>query len=323
MLRACIRLLFLRAFVKKTKYFSTSAKRSHFYFITTNGFLRVCLQNPGDGICFGFNLESMKPDALLAVSVIGLVLLAISSAAFAQGDGTKSTTALAQEQGPKPSQKELSDDLIEKTRASRKSLEKLLAIYEKQLQSQSADYEARKDLYKKDLISKLELEESERAVANTRFQIEQVKRWIAENDIALAEALAREELRRLPPLPLGGYSETAALIRYNGAVSWSLADAGKIEKFFAERFGHELPVSAMGQTPVHEHMRFDHRDAMDIAVHPDSVEGRALMAYLRSMRIPFIAFRAKMSGSATGAHIHVGRPSLRLLSPASGGSSVQ
>ena len=268
----------------------------------------------------------MKPNRLLTVSVIGLVLLALSSAAFAQGSSTKSTTKPFQAESSKSSQKEVSasqNELIEKMKASRESLEKLLAVYEKQFQSQSADFETKKGLYERDLISKLELEQSQRAAANTRFQIEQVQRWIAENDVVLAEALARDELQRLPPLPLGGYSETAALIRYNGGARWSLADAGKIEKFFAERFGHELPVSAMGQTPVHERMRFDHRDAMDVAVHPDSVEGRALMAYLRSMRVPFIAFRVKVTGSATGAHIHVGRPSIRVISPVSGRSSVQ
>jgi len=212
---------------------------------------------------------------------------------------------------------------MEKMKASRESMEKLLAVYEKQLQSQTIDYQARKNLYEKDLISKLELEESDRALTNTRFQIQQVRRWIAEDDIALAEAVALEELQRLPALPLGGYSETAVLIRYNGSAQWSLASAGKVERFFAERFGHALPVSAMGQTPAHERMRFDHREAMDVAVQPDSVEGRELMGYLRKAGIPFMAFRGKVAGSATGAHIHMGRPSIRLLSPSNGVSAVR
>ncbi|HUK91767.1 MAG TPA: hypothetical protein VLZ81_15295, partial [Blastocatellia bacterium] len=67
-----------------------------------------------------------------------------------------------------------------------------------------------------------------------------------------------------------------------------------------------------GQTPVHDKLGFDHRDALDVAVQPDSAEGEALMAYLRSQRIPFIAFRHAVPGSATGAHIHVGRPSHRI-----------
>jgi hypothetical protein len=51
---------------------------------------------------------------------------------------------------------------------------------------------------------------------------------------------------------------------------------------------------------------------MDVAVSPDSEEGRSLMAYLRTAGIPFIAFRNKLRGWATGAHIHIGRPSLRI-----------
>jgi hypothetical protein len=48
---------------------------------------------------------------------------------------------------------------------------------------------------------------------------------------------------------------------------------------------------------------------MDVAVHPDSAEGRALIAYLRGNGIPFIAFRSAVPGSATGAHVHIGYPS--------------
>jgi len=260
------------------------------------------------------------------VSVTGAILFASSAITLAQAKRTKSAIRSSQPQQSAPSQKELSDtqnELIEKMKASRESLEKLLAVYERQLQSQTIDYQARKNLYEKDLISKLELEESDRALTNTRFQIQQVRRWIAEDDIALAEAVARDELQRLPALPLGGYSETAILIRYNGSARWSLASAGKVERFFAERFGHALPVSAMGQTPAHERMRFDHREAMDVAVQPDSVEGRELMGYLRKAGIPFMAFRGKVAGSATGAHIHMGRPSIRLLSPSNGVSAVR
>jgi len=52
---------------------------------------------------------------------------------------------------------------------------------------------------------------------------------------------------------------------------------------------------------------------MDVALHPDSDEGRSLMAYLRRAGIPFIAFRSAMPGSATGAHIHIGLPSIRTM----------
>jgi hypothetical protein len=71
-------------------------------------------------------------------------------------------------------------------------------------------------------------------------------------------------------------------------------------------------VSAFGQTPLHDRMGFDHKDALDVAVHPDSPEGRTLMDYLRAARIPFIASWGTVPGSSSGAHIHVGQPSPRI-----------
>ena len=60
-------------------------------------------------------------------------------------------------------------------------------------------------------------------------------------------------------------------------------------------------------------MGFDHREAVDVAVSPDSAEGRGLMAYLRKAGIPFLAFRGKVPSMSTGAHIHIGRPSPQLM----------
>jgi len=134
---------------------------------------------------------------------------------------------------------------------------------------------------------------------------------MAEADSMMAEAM-NDQLWRLPDLPRGGYRATTALIRYNGTAQWSLKDAGKVETFYESKFGRSLPISAYGQTAVHNELGFDHRNAIDLAVQPDSAEGQALMTYLRAEGIPFIAFRHAVPGSATGAHIHVGPPSHRM-----------
>jgi hypothetical protein len=144
---------------------------------------------------------------------------------------------------------------------------------------------------------------------------------MSESGIAITEATTRDALLELPALGIGGYSESGRFIRFNGAASWSLADASKIEKFFAQTFGHTLPISAFGQTTTHDRLRFDHRNAMDVALHPDSVEGRSLLAYLRQAGIPFIAFRSAVAGAATGAHIHIGNPSVKTI--ANTGSRVE
>ena len=55
---------------------------------------------------------------------------------------------------------------------------------------------------------------------------------------------------------------------------------------------------------------------MDVALHPDSNEGRSLLSYLRQGGIPFIAFRSAVPGAATGAHIHIGSPSVKAVAGA-------
>jgi len=86
---------------------------------------------------------------------------------------------------------------------------------------------------------------------------------------------------------------------------------GDIKGFFTSTFGRTLPVSAFGQTRLHDRFGFDHRNSVDVALNPDSAQGRALLGQLRGFGVPFIAFRRAIPGIATGAHIHVGRPSHR------------
>jgi hypothetical protein len=66
-----------------------------------------------------------------------------------------------------------------------------------------------------------------------------------------------------------------------------------------------------GQGAIHDRWRLDHRNAMDIQLHPDGPEGRALLDFLQKNGIPYLAFRSAIPGTATGPHIHIGRPSHR------------
>jgi hypothetical protein len=59
-------------------------------------------------------------------------------------------------------------------------------------------------------------------------------------------------------------------------------------------------------------MGFDHRNRVDVAVHPDQPEGVWLRDYLMQNGIPFFAFRQAVRGKATGAHIHIGPISTRI-----------
>ncbi|MGH7771033.1 MAG: hypothetical protein ACREQA_02205 [Candidatus Binatia bacterium] len=249
-------------------------------------------------------------DFLVGILVILPMLLPTGIGA----QGNKTQSAVQASKPPPPSETELSKfqaEVIKTMTAYRKSLEKLLAIYERDFRREVGEVQDRRELYEKGYISRLELEESQRRLASTEGKLKETEAKIAEAKIAITEASVREELLKYPRLGRGEYVETAALIRYNGVARWSIAEKARIEKFFADRFGRLLPISALGQTAVHDRMKFDHRNAIDVALHPDSLEGRELMAYLRKKGIPFMAFRNSMAGSASGAHIHIGRPSLR------------
>jgi len=92
---------------------------------------------------------------------------------------------------------------------------------------------------------------------------------------------------------------------------WTLADAGKVKQFFQAKFNKPLPLSAFGQSDLHTRWGLDHRNGMDVNLHPDSAEGRALIEFLRAESIPFLVFRGPIPGVATGPHIHVGNRSPR------------
>jgi hypothetical protein len=83
---------------------------------------------------------------------------------------------------------------------------------------------------------------------------------------------------------------------------------------FEKKFDKPLPVSARGETAVHRALGFDHTGRIDVALMPDSAEGKWLRAYLEAESIPYYAFRVAIPGKATGAHIHVGPGSTRLQS---------
>lgn len=93
---------------------------------------------------------------------------------------------------------------------------------------------------------------------------------------------------------------------------WSLSDAARVESFFMMKFGRPLPVTAYGQSNLHTRWGYDHRRSMDVGLHPDSAEGRALMVFLTAEGIPFMGFRSAIPGVASAPHIHVGFPSRRL-----------
>lgn len=234
-----------------------------------------------------------------------------------QGRKTEAASQAKQGDGPTSNLSRLRAQQVQAAKDYKSSLEVLLALYEADAKRVEERLAKMKELYAQGLVSRREVEMAEDAAARARAKGAELQVQLKSADVQIAEALveadAKEVAAKVRPYVMsrtgGGLVQTTAYIRYGGARVWSLSEAGTIKQFFVQRFGRALPVGAFGQSPLHDRWGYDHRNAMDVGLSPDSAEGRALMEYLRASGIPFTAFRFAIPGSATGPHIHVGLPS--------------
>lgn len=214
-------------------------------------------------------------------------------------------------------------DLIAAIHAYRAALDRLVEFHVAAVSRAAGEVEKRRELLPRGLVARRELEESERAFEMAEAKLAGTRREIVATDHSLAEALIEDPPPLNRPTPPGRpsppdrlaperYETTPFFVRYRGYARWTLTETPKVQGFFARQFGRPLPVSAFGQTPLHDRLGFDHRDAIDVALGPDSPEGTALMSFLRGSGISFMAYRGRVRGEATGAHIHIGDASRRL-----------
>jgi hypothetical protein len=261
---------------------------------------------------------------ILYLSVGLLVILFLAPGAYsAQRKSSKSKRkssaasikAKATQAKPTDELAKLREEYVKATNDYKANLEKLRASYEKGLPRAEEKVVQSKELFTQGLLSRKDVEASERALAELKDKVNEISARLAtaDNQIAhtLLEAQAEKSLAKLKPIPRGGLVSTAAMIRFNGGSGWLLSEAWKVQRFFLDAFKKPLPVAVFGQGSIHERWRLDHRNSMDVSLHPDGPEGQALLNYLRSNGIPFLAFRQAIPGTATGPHIHVGRPSHR------------
>ena len=209
----------------------------------------------------------------------------------------------------------LREEYIKATNEYKASLGKLLPYYENDVKKAEEKLEQSKKLLAEGLIPKTQVEENERALAVAKQKIAETNRSLTSADEQVAavvvEADANEQIAKNLRLAKQGLVRTAAFTRYTGAGGWNLGDSWKIQRFFYDTFNKQLPIAVFGQGPIHDRWRLDHHNAMDIQLHPDGVEGRALLEFLQKNGIPYLAFRSAIPGTATGPHIHIGRPSHR------------
>src|SRR5262249_9669561 len=90
----------------------------------------------------------------------------------------------------------LREEVLGRMRESRDSAEKILAIHEEEKNKLTIEYQRRRELYSQGLILRSELNQVERALAEAIVRVDEDKRWLAGSDIAIKEALTRDELVR-------------------------------------------------------------------------------------------------------------------------------
>ena len=213
------------------------------------------------------------------------------------------------------SSSEAADALVEVARKHRTSLQASIARREREAREAGESLDRNSTLYARGLITREQLTVAAREAGHARAQLESTKQELTRADALIAELDARRRLARLPPLRPGQYEAGADFVRFAGRRAFSLVQLRPLEDYFSARAGRRLPVSALGQSDVHTRLGFDHRNAVDLALHPDSAEGQLVMAWLREHGIPFMAFRGALAGAATGAHIHIGAASERVAAP--------
>ena len=209
----------------------------------------------------------------------------------------------------------LREEFVKATNDYKASLEKLLKIYEGNVNKAEEKVTVSKKLLAEGLIAKAQVEETEHALALEKQKVEETRRQMTNADAQIAgvlvETAADEEIAKNLRFAKQSLIRTSAFTRYTGSGGWNLSDAWKIQRFFSDTFNKQLPIAVFGQGVIHERWRLDHRNAMDIQLHPDGAEGRALLNFLQKNGIPYSAFRSAIPGTATGPHIHIGRPSHR------------
>jgi hypothetical protein len=244
----------------------------------------------------------------------------------AQGKSRGAAAKAKPAEQPESELARLRGQFIEATNELKESLARELELYEKEVTRADERVTKTLELYRAGLVSKRALEGDEAKAQEARAKVAVVQGQLKNADVqiaqtlveaeaeeAAAKALAQEQARaKARGRSAGGLVATTAYIRFGGTRAWSLGEAGAVGQFYARSFGRQLPVSSFGQSPVHDRWGYAHHNAMDVGVNPDSAEGRALMEYLRGAGIPFTAFRHAIPGTATGPHIHIGRPSHRI-----------
>ena len=188
-----------------------------------------------------------------SVALVTVLVALTGAGVFAQ-----SRKAAPRAAKPSPHAKLKSDaaaakaELIKATTEYKSSLSTLASMYETELKNAQQQLETRKQLFAQGIISKKDLGASEKLIADAQAKLDGSRKQMAEADDLIAESSVvdddDDDGPTHAPALTGRYTSTPALIRYTGTAHWALADAAKVGGYFLSRFGHQMPISAYGQT---------------------------------------------------------------------------
>ena len=208
-------------------------------------------------------------------------------------------------------------ELIEASEKYKASALEVVQIQEQEIEAATKKLEQLRQLVADGLIARNELTAAEEELTAAKGKLESTRKQISESDNLIAQVREAEVAEKKLAQTLAIQAASRKLLRptamrYNGMAGWALSNISSVQSFFAGTFGRQLPISTFGQSNTHNTMRWDHRNSVDVGLHPDSAEGRALIGFLQTKGIPFLAFRGAIPGVSTGPHIHIGYPSAKL-----------
>lgn len=212
-----------------------------------------------------------------------------------------------------------SADLIEATEKSKAAAEQELPTAEEAVTKAAESVNLLQQLAADGLIARVDVERAEEDLKGAKARVAELQKQIADS-IQLVADLKKTQLnavaeaskiKQLTKPTLMRVTASRSVIRATGG-NWSMANLSTVQEFFSTTFGRPLPTSTIGQSATHNRLGWNHRHAVDVGLHPDSKEGKALITFLQSANIPFLAFRSAIPGVSTAPHIHIGSPSHRL-----------
>jgi hypothetical protein len=184
----------------------------------------------------------------------------------------------------------------------------MLAAAQRRLERQAGIVNERQKLLVMGAIAKAEM-----SSVNAELETRQHVLDLARDRVRLIEAqrqMAQEEQNLERALESG--TSRKAMLKFEGSGHFRQRDFPAIAAEFEQQFHYPLPVTARGETHLHQAFGLDHRGKIDVGLNPEEPEGIWLRRLLEDRQIPYIAFRMAVPGAATAPHVHIGTGSSRI-----------